>query len=272
MRNHLNDFGTRRFRPHSLPILTYHSIDESGSVISTPPRVFQRQIEHFAASQFKCTTLSEAWSNFKANGTHRRPMMALTFDDGLQSVYQQALPLLEKHGFRGTVFLVTELLGQNSSWLKTPGSIPRFPLMTEREIRELLNYGWEIGGHSTKHSRLTDMDDDLLEDDLARCRDSLQEMSSSAAFWFAYPYGVLDRRVKQTVGRFFRGACTTELAFADTRSDPLELERIDMYYLRDPRFYRGLGTTWFEYYLAFRRILRKIHTKATGESPISYSS
>jgi len=187
-----------------------------------------------------------------------RPSIAITFDDGLRSVYQQALPVLEKHGFHATVFLVTECLGQSSPWLDSSGAIPRFPLMTETEIRDLVSHGWEIGGHSTKHSHLTEMDDERLGEDLARCQASLREIAGSAASWFAYPYGILNPRVKQMVGRSFNGACTTELAFADPGSDPFELERIDMYYLRDPCLFRGLDTAWLHRYLAFRRILRKL--------------
>jgi peptidoglycan/xylan/chitin deacetylase (PgdA/CDA1 family) len=268
MENRWNNFGAGSSQPLRLPILTYHSIDESGSVISTPPEVFRRQIEHFAESGFRCTTLSEAWTSVKTGRSSQDPLVVITFDDGLRSVHENALEVLEKYDFTATLFVVTECLGCASPWLKSSDAIPRFPLMTEKEIRDLMARGWEIGGHSTQHSRLTAMREERLEQDLIRCRDVITALSGNEIPWFAYPYGLFNSQVKRLVGRYFGGACTTELDIADTGSDPLALERIDMYYLRSPICFSRLGTPLLNRYLALRRRLRAIR-KIWGQSPLT---
>ena len=44
----------------SSSILTYHSLDDSGSVISTPPSLFRRQMEYLAGRGIPVVTLAEA--------------------------------------------------------------------------------------------------------------------------------------------------------------------------------------------------------------------
>ena len=45
-----------------VPILTYHSIDSSGSVISTAPNIFRRQMRYLSESGYNAMTLRETVS------------------------------------------------------------------------------------------------------------------------------------------------------------------------------------------------------------------
>ena len=65
-------------------ILTYHSLDDSGSVISTPPSRFQRQMEFLAASGIPVAPLDQVLA---CPGS-----VAITFDDGFRNLLDHAVP------------------------------------------------------------------------------------------------------------------------------------------------------------------------------------
>src|SRR5215831_16321753 len=58
------DHRCRMMFPEEVPILTYHSLDDSGSPISTSPTLFRRQVELLHEAGFQTITLAEllaAW-------------------------------------------------------------------------------------------------------------------------------------------------------------------------------------------------------------------
>ncbi len=75
-------------------ILTYHSINESGSVVSISPETFRKQMQYLSESSFNVVSLSEILAAFHV----RRPLPAKTvvisFDDGYRNVYTEAFPVL----------------------------------------------------------------------------------------------------------------------------------------------------------------------------------
>jgi peptidoglycan/xylan/chitin deacetylase (PgdA/CDA1 family) len=244
-----------------LPILTYHSIDRTGSCLSTTPEVFDLQMKYLASRHYRTLTVTEAVSCLKHVQKSTRPIIALTFDDGYRSTLELALPVLRKHGFIASLFAVSGFCGAENAWDPAPGPIPRFPIMSAEEIRELTNAGWEIGAHTVNHVRLTSLADEALKRELCECRLSLQESTGEPVKILAYPYGAHDAGVRSQARVVFDAACTTELDFATSASDPLALPRIDAFYLRTPAFFRSLETRWMPTYLALRRRFRKVRAK-----------
>jgi peptidoglycan/xylan/chitin deacetylase (PgdA/CDA1 family)/antitoxin (DNA-binding transcriptional repressor) of toxin-antitoxin stability system len=76
---------------------------------------------------------------------YRNPMISLTFDDGSQNDYNNALPLLNQHGFKSTQYIPTgDLMNKDYSFMLTPA-----------ELQTELQQGHEIGGHTMTHADLT---------------------------------------------------------------------------------------------------------------------
>jgi peptidoglycan/xylan/chitin deacetylase (PgdA/CDA1 family) len=249
---------------HRLPILTYHSVDGSGSVISTSPAVFRAQIEFLAKSGYSGLTLSQALPILRGAACPVPGAVAITFDDGFQSVCTEALPVLEDHGFKATVFLVSDYLGSAGPWLQPDAGFPRFPLMRADGAERLLASGWEFGGHSATHAHLTGLTDDELDRELQQCKSGLRRLCGLDPFWFAYPYGEFDRRVQDGVRLLFGGACGTRLGYASAQSDLYALERVDMYYLRHARIYRSFGCRRLAAYLRLRSWARTLRGPAAA--------
>ena len=160
----------------------------------------------------------------------------IPLDDGMRTVYTEALPVMRERGFRATVFLTTGAEGNRVSWERDPAIRAR-PLLDGDQVRELHAAGFEIGGHTLTHPHLTELDDASLRREIERNRDDVAALTGEAPATFAYPYGDHDGRVVAALERAgYEGACTVRLPGRRMRRDPFEVERIDV-----SRFSRHTG-------------------------------
>ncbi len=89
-----------------IPILTYHSIDDSGSVISTPPHKFRDQMQILQDRRFNIISLNNLVHFMRNKQPLPSKTAVITFDDGFKNFYLNAYPILQEFGFTATVFLV----------------------------------------------------------------------------------------------------------------------------------------------------------------------
>jgi peptidoglycan/xylan/chitin deacetylase (PgdA/CDA1 family) len=85
-----------------------------------------------------------------------RSFLSLTFDDGLLCQFERAVPVLDRHGFPATFFLVanTESIFADP-WAEAKGYTWRKISWSTGDIRFLKNMaarGHEIASHTVKHN------------------------------------------------------------------------------------------------------------------------
>ena len=90
-----------------IPIFTFHSIDTSGSVISITPSRFKYLIRKLIQKGFRTISLNEILQWLSGQLKFNSPRCIITFDDGFESVYHHAFPLLNKLGYQASIFLTT---------------------------------------------------------------------------------------------------------------------------------------------------------------------
>ncbi len=239
-----------------VPILTYHSIDQSGSVISTAPEVFRRQMRSLSENGYQAVTLNEFISSLSEDKTPFLKTVVLTFDDGFQNFFSEAFPVLEKYGFRATVFLVTDFCGKNNDWAGNPPELPPSKVLSWDEIRELHKYGIEFGGHSRTHPDLTKISNSRVESEIVESKAMIEDSLGSEVTTFAYPFGKFNSPVKKTVADSYKAAVSTNLGKVRAGSDFFSLERVDTYYLSNPKIFNRLSSQTFDGYMFFRQIMR----------------
>ena len=88
-----------------LPILSFHALEDQPSVTSFSPSVFRRGMAKLHESGFRALSLLEAVDDLRRGNPFPKRSFVITFDDGYQSVYDQAFPVLQRHGMSATVFL-----------------------------------------------------------------------------------------------------------------------------------------------------------------------
>ena len=151
----------------------------------------------------------------------------LTFDDGYSDFLSAAVPVLRRHDFSATVFLVAERIGQTALWDTEYGDPA--PLMSWQEIKGLQQIGIEFGAHSCTHRRMTEMGSEELAQDTRRTRAILEEGLGAPVPTLAYPYGDQNESVRRVVGEAgTRAAVTTEPGISKLGDDLLRLPRIEV--------------------------------------------
>jgi peptidoglycan/xylan/chitin deacetylase (PgdA/CDA1 family) len=166
-------------------VLAYHGVEarpaeQDPNGIFTPPDVFEEQMA-FLARRRNVVTLDEL-----LRGTGRgRPSVAITFDDGFRSVLTEAAPILERFGFRATVFVPTAWIGKSNEW-DAGGNAP---IMSAEELVEARSRGIDVQSHGDAHVNLAQEGYDEAVRDLTKSSDRLEALLGERPRFVAYPWG-----------------------------------------------------------------------------------
>ena len=237
-----------------LPILTYHALDDSGSVISTKPAWFAETLAALHREGFTCVDL-EDWA---ARG--RPPVargFALAFDDGLASI-RLASDGLARYGYTATAFLVTGRMGRDNACHGQPPGIPVSKLLDWPDLETLRASGFRFGAHTQTHPRLGLCDRDRLIGEVTGSALDIEAHMGQPCRLFAYPYGDAPAAATDLVAAHFAAGFGTRLGYASSRESAARLSRVDAYYLRGPRALRALLDGRWETELHVRRAARAL--------------
>lgn len=246
-----------------VPILTYHSVDASGSIISVAPEIFRQQMKSLSEAGYKTVSMGDLINSFTENKPILEKTAVLTFDDGFRNFYTRAFPVLEEYGFKATVFLVADFCEKHNDWAGNPANLPRSELLSWREIKELSKAGIEFGAHTRTHPDLTRAAAAEAEREIVESKTIIEDSLGVAVTNFAYPYGKFNGAVKQIAEKTFQAACSTNLGKAARTSDFFALERVDAYYLSNSKIFDSLSSKNFDWYLRFRQSLRDVKSLIT---------
>lgn len=202
-------------------------------------------------------SLRDALNYRDSNGSWPEKSVVLTFDDGYENLHQGALPVLARHGFTATVYVVSSYMGGFNDWERPPTRLGKRRILTWEQAGELAAAGVEIGSHTYSHPDLRRLTSGEVEHQIRSSRDQIEKRLKTSVDTFAYPYGSLNRASANLVKREFRAACTTRLKRA--QGDPLHrLPRVDMYYVRSLDHLRRLSMGELDRYLDVRRMGRAV--------------
>ncbi len=239
-------------------ILTYHSIDASGSPISVAPDAFARHVAWLGGGHVSVESLAAITQggDCAADGRDR---VALTFDDAFENFGTVAWPQLRAAGLPATVFVVSGHVGGTNRWggAAVPG-IPELPLLTWDALGACAAAGAEIGAHSRTHPHLSRSAAAARHEELAGCRDTIAARLGVVPQSFAYPYGDCDAAVVRDTAGVFARACTTEYRQVAVSDSVHQLPRLDMFYFQAAAALADWGRPAFLRRIAMRRAARAV--------------
>lgn len=236
-------------------ILTYHSVDETGSVISVTPGELERHLDSLLSRKVDVVPLASL------------PLLpsdadavAITFDDGFANFAMSALPLLVSRNITATVFVVPSYVGKVNSWEANDSRspVPHLPLMTWGDINAVSAKGVDVGGHGLTHRSLRGLDPERLEMEVEDCFASIRDNLGKTPESFAFPYGDCDQAAIATVARRFAVACTTRFGLLRDSDSAHAMPRIEMFYFRGGRMLNRWGSPGFAAYLGIRKAGRDL--------------
>ena len=243
-------------------ILTYHSIDESGSPVSVDTAAFRRHADFLASGRVKVVPLAEIGGLPDATDA-----VAITFDDAFENLHRIAWPLLRERGLAATVFVPTGRVGRDNAWGERPArGIPTLPLCSWDQLGEMAGEGLDVGSHTVTHARLDGMDSGLVTDELALSAAAIEETLGRRPAHFAYPYGGVDERVCELAAEHYERAVTTELRVFEPVEAPHRLPRLDAFYYRSNQYLEAYGEKPFQRHLWLRATARRVRGMVTGGS------
>lgn len=183
-----------------MTILCYHAVDPDwASPLAVTPAAFEAHAGRVARTR-TVLPLEEAMRRVDRRGRLPRGTTALTFDDGFESLYEHALPVLSRYGLPATVFIVAETLlppGREVDWVDTPPPPPRRLTTLDRsQVREMQRAGVRFASHSFSHFDLTQLGYEACVEDLARSREVLEDVVGRRVEFLAYPRGRNDATVR----------------------------------------------------------------------------
>jgi len=122
---------------------------------------------------------------------------SVTFDDGYESVMDNALPELEARRIPCTIFVITEALGQWPTWLTGPDSDRELHgrVLSADQLRQLSSDMVTIGSHSMTHPKLPFLSQQEATKELVGSRLKLEEILHKQVRLFSFPYGAFNKEL-----------------------------------------------------------------------------
>ena len=243
---------------NTISILTFHSLDDSGSAISFPPERFQNIIRELQGKGYQSIGLSEVADWISGKISFHSPTVAITFDDGFENVYHHAFPVLEEAGFRATVFLTTGHCGAQNDWPSQSPGVPILPMLTWQQILEMGRAVFSVQAHTKTHPYLSRLSLTQAQEEIVSSKKDIEDHLGKPVDFFCYPYGDFNQHVYDFVRENFNGACSVQIDVTTAASDVYRLPRIDMYYFSGTTTSVFFISPLFKPYLHLRKILRRV--------------
>jgi len=166
-----------------IPVLTYHQIRNwrptdgpAARRLITPPGVFAAQMDALDRSGYATISGTRLVNHLLAGVPLPPKPLLVTFDDASQGQYTSALPILRRHRFVATFFVMTVVLDK-------PGWLSR------AQIRRLDRLGMTIAAHRWDHRPVPAYRGDDWRVQLVRPARELGRLVGHRVRLFAYPYG-----------------------------------------------------------------------------------
>lgn len=208
-----------------IPVLEYHEIgepdDPASKAYSVPAEAFSAQLDYLQEQGYTTISMLDFMKAKKGKAELPEKPIILTFDDGYEDNYTTMLPILEAHGMKATVYMVTNEIGKKG-------------YLTWSQLRDMQDRGIEIGSHTANHLPLTTLSPEQVEDELKLSKLLLEWNGIRTVFAFSYPNGAYTPEIAERVkANEYLTAVTGDAGLNTFETNPYELQRTNVPY---PRF------------------------------------
>jgi biofilm PGA synthesis lipoprotein PgaB len=181
---------------HAVVFMYHHVSDTAPASTSVTPALFQEHLDYLADSGFRVWPLEKVVDRLLAGASLPDSVIAITFDDGYRSVYEEAFPRLRERGWPFTVFVSTDAIDQGAG-----------PVMSWAQLKEMADAGATIASHGQKHNHLQRLNPGETRpewrqrtlDELRHSGQRIEQETGQKPKMVAYPYGEFDDQLQAVV-------------------------------------------------------------------------
>lgn len=210
-----------------VPILMYHNIGKVDSPWWVYPSDLEKHVAFLAAQGYTAIFPSD----LAANRIWGKPLpekpVILTFDDGYLNALTEAGPILEKHGFKGIVYLITGLVHESADKRM---SYEDSDCLVWPEVKKMKKSGvFDFGGHTVHDANLAATRDPYRE--IRACYEDIVNNAGFKPDSFCYPHGQYRLETLGPVrlaGFTTAMTCKDDVAMTGRDCDLVELPRLHM--------------------------------------------
>lgn len=189
-------------RQVKLPILMYHNLSKNQKSLSKytiSPTEFENDMKYIQENGYTTVNLQELIAFTEGANLPEKPII-ITFDDGYESVYEYAYPILRERNMHAVI----NILGKYTQiYSNSDDHNVNYAHITFGQIKEMVASGLiEIGNHSydlhkTQHrvgieqigGESVSEYKKMLTEDLTKTQNLLKENAGITPIAFAYPFG-----------------------------------------------------------------------------------
>lgn len=126
--------------------------------------------------------------------------VVVTFDDGFQSILENAIPDLIERGIHSTIFFPAGNLGRQPDWIRdeSQGGISEV-VMTEEQIRDLPPEHILVGSHTMTHPNLRSLEKESVKREVVESKEKLEKVTGQKITMISLPYGEYDERALEVI-------------------------------------------------------------------------
>lgn len=168
-----------------IPILLYHNVLESypveDSIVTVTPQLFEEHVTSLVNAGYTPISFDEYLSAANGTGTLPAKPVIITLDDGYETNYTYAYPVLKKHNVKATIFAAVKYMGE------TPGEHKHF---TWEQAREMQQSGLvSIQSHTYGHENMLPLDAFAAEREIRYSKYLMEKNLGVPCNVLAFPYG-----------------------------------------------------------------------------------
>ncbi len=210
--------------PAATPILLYHRFGPTAAdSMTVTTRAFESQLASIRRGGYRAIPLRELVDSLTGGAALPPRSVAITADDGHESIYTEMLPRMKRYGFPATLFIYPSAIS-NAKWA-----------MTWRQLIELRTSGlFDIESHTYWHPNFKIEKRRLgggayktfVVWQLGRSKALLERKLGKPVDLLAWPFGIYDDWLMEEAGQAgYRAGFTLERRPARASDRPLALPR-----------------------------------------------
>lgn len=184
-----------------VPILMYHLITApvppdalAGLVVS--PTLFDAHMKALKDAGWTTITAAQLSAAITTGARPPARTVVVTFDDGYADGYVNALPILQRHGYVGTFYVITDRI-----------DLP--PFLDAGMVRLLHAAGMEVANHTRAHVDLSAQTYPNALVQISGANDAIERITGVRPTTLAYPYGSVNTTAIKAAADAGIGLATT---------------------------------------------------------------